>query len=128
MNTEEIQAGLTSGRLHPFPTLQHLHREGDMEGARFVAKVGPGHLHGKERLHFHSLVRELVPEVLVAEDQAKDSRSKVEQQERSNDVGAALKAKVQYAREKGLANPLPPGQPGGWAMPLDVRAREGGNA
>jgi len=120
MNTEEIQAGLASGRLHPFPTLQHLHREGDMEGARFVAKVGPGHLHGKERLHFRGLVRELVPEVLRDEDQARDSRSKVEQQERSNDVGAALKAKVAFEREKGLANPLPPGQPGGWNLPLDV--------
>ena len=119
MNTEEIQAGLTSGRLHPFPTLQHLHREGDMEGARHVAKVGPGHLHGKERLHFHSLVRELVPEVLADEDQAREGRSKARQQERVSATGAALQAKVAFEREKGLANPLPPGQPGGWAMPLD---------
>lgn len=76
MNTEEIQAGLTGGRLHPFPLLQHLAREGDVEGARFVAKVGPGHLHGKEKLHFRALVRELVPEALHDEDRARDSRSK----------------------------------------------------
>ncbi len=126
MNTEEIQAGLTSGRLHPFPTLQHLARTGDMEGARFVAKVGPEHLHGKERLHFHSLVRELVPEVLRDEDQARDSRSKAAQEERASATGAALKAKVAFERDKGLANPLPPGQPGGWAMPLD--AKGGSNA
>ncbi len=119
MNTEEIQAGLTSGRLHPFPVLQHLHREGDMEGARFVAKVGPEHLHGKEKLHFRSLVRELVPEALRDEDQARASRSKAKQEERVSAVGAALQAKVQYEREKGLANPLPPGQPGGWNLPLD---------
>ncbi len=120
MNTEEIQAGLTSGRLHPFPTLQHLHRTGDMEGARFVAKVGPGHLHGKERLHFRGLVRELVPEVLRDEDQARDSRSKAKQEERASAAGAALQARVAAERAKGLANPLPPGQPGGWSLPLDV--------
>ena len=128
MNTEEIQTGLASGRLHPFPLLQHLAREGDGEGARFVAKVGPEHLHGKERLHFRGLVRELVPEVLRDEDQARDSRSKAKQEERASATGAALKARVQYQREKGLANPLPPGQPGGWAMPLDVRGKGGSNA
>ncbi len=120
MNTEEIQAGLTSGRLHPFPTLQHLHRTGDMEGARFVAKVGPDFVSGKERLHFRSLVRELVPEALRDEDQARDSRSKAAQEERVSATGAALKARVAFEREKGLANPLPPGRPGGWNLPLDV--------
>jgi len=120
MNTEEMQTGLASGRLHPFPLLQHLAREGDGEGARFVAKVGPEHLHGKEKLHFRGLVRELVPEALHDEDQARDSRSKAKQEERASAVGAALQAKVAFEREKGQANPLPPGQPGGWNLPLDV--------
>ncbi len=123
MNTEEIQTGLTSGRLHPFPVLQHLHREGDMEGARFVAKVGPGHLHGKEKLHFRGLVRELVPEALAEEDAARGSRSKAKQEEHVSAVGAALQAKVQYEREKGQANPLPKGRPGGWNLPLDAPPR-----
>jgi hypothetical protein len=68
MNEQEIRKGLESGKLHPFPLLQYIAREGDQEGTRFVAEAGPEYIQARERLRFRGLVRELVPEVTEAED------------------------------------------------------------
>ena len=46
MNKQQIREGLQSERLHPFPLLQHLTREGDDEGAPFVAEAGPRYVEG----------------------------------------------------------------------------------
>jgi hypothetical protein len=121
MNEEQIREGLESGILHPFPLLQHLAREGDEDGARFVAEVGSEYLQGKERLRFRGLVRELVPEVFGAEEAERAERSERKRQEQTSALGDSLKAKVAAKREKRLASPMPSGQPGGWNLPLEVR-------
>lgn len=126
MDEQEKQktlAGLDSGRLHPFPLLQHLAAEGDQEGARFVAEVGPEHLRGADRLRFRGLVRELVPEALEAEDEGRAKRDEKKQQERASALGESLKNKVADAREQRQAQSMPSGQPGGWNLPLDVPGR-----
>jgi hypothetical protein len=117
MNIEQIRKGLDSGRLHAFPLLQHLACEGDEEGARFVAEAGPEYLHGKERLTFRTLVRELVPEALEAEGSEMAARSERRRQQQTTALGDSLTA-MNAATREGRQGPLPTG--GGWSMPMDV--------
>ena len=117
MNQQEIRTGLESGKLHPFPLLQHLAREGDQESARIVAEMGPEYVHGQERLRFRNLVRELVPEVYQAEASATAKRSERKRQEQTTALGDSLKAMNTATRVR-RQGPLPSG--GGWNLPLDV--------
>ncbi len=118
MNEQEIRKGLESGKLHPFPLLQHLTREGDQEGVRLVAQAGPEYLQGQERLKFRSLVREIAPEALEAEASEMAARSERKRREHSSALGDSLKAKAAATREQGERRPIPTG--GGWSLPLDV--------
>ncbi len=115
MNERQIREGLDSGRLHPFPLLQHLVNEGDEEGARLVAELGPEHVQGADRLRFRSLVREHLPEIVEAEDAERARRSERKQEERTSAVGGHLKARAAYMREKREGRPISSG--GGWNLP-----------
>jgi hypothetical protein len=117
MNIEQLRAGLEGGKLHPHPLLQHLAREGDEEGARFVAETGPEYLHGKERLTFRTLVRKLVPEALEAEESEMAARSERRRRQQTTALGDSLTA-MNAATREGRQGPLPTG--GGWSMPMDV--------
>ncbi len=116
MNEETIRDGLWSGRLHPQPLLQHLHKEGEDDLARFVAEEGRQYVQGTERLKFRSLVRELYPETLEAEDVKQRRRSQERYEARSRAVGEALKKHVADRREQRLSGPELP-QGGGWQLP-----------
>lgn len=118
MNEQEIRKGFQSGRLHPFPLLQHLAREGDQDGARFVAEAGPEYVHGQEKMRFRGLVRELVPEALEAEESEMAARSERKRQEQTSALGDSLKNMNAAERERRERRPLPNG--GGWSMPLEV--------
>jgi len=118
MNEQEIRKGLESGKLHPFPPLQHLAREEDQESARFVAEMGPEYLQGGERLKFRSLVRELLPEALETEDAQRGGRSERKRQERTTALGDSLVAVNAAEREGREGRPLPTG--GGWNLPSAV--------
>jgi hypothetical protein len=120
VNEQEIRKGLETGHQHPFPLLQHLAAEGDEEGARFVAEIGPEYLQGRERLRFRGLVRELVPEVFGAEEAERAKRSERKRKEQTSALGASLKAKATAKREKRQQHLMPSGQPGGWNLPLDA--------
>src|SRR5687767_15094953 len=100
MNEQEIRKGLETGRQHPFPLLQHLAREGDEDGARFVAEVGPEYLQGKERLRFRALVRELVPEVSAAEQAQRYRRSERKRQEQTSALAASLETRNAATRDR----------------------------
>lgn len=117
MNEAQIRAGLESGKQHPFPLLQHLAREGDEEGARLVAEMGPERLRGREKLRFRALVRELVPEVHEAEERETAARSERKREGQTSALGDSLAAMnaATRARRRG---PLPTG--GGWNLPLDA--------
>ncbi len=117
MNEQEIRKDLESGRLHPFPLLQHLAREGDEEGARFVAEAGPEYLSGQERLKFRALVREIVPAALEAEESEMAARSERKRKEQTSALGDSLKSMNAATRES-RQGALPTG--GAWRMPLDV--------
>ena len=117
MNEREIREGLDSGRLHPFPLLQHLAREGDEEGARFVAGVGPEYVQGKERLRFRALVRELAPAALEAEAAEMAARSERKRKEQTAALGDSLGG-MNAATREGRQGPLPTG--GGWNLPPAV--------
>jgi hypothetical protein len=120
MNEEQIRKGLKSGKLHPFPLLQHLAKEGDEEGTRLVASLGPKYVSGTERLRFRSLVREIAPGTLAAEDAQKRAAQRRKQEERSRALGSSLRAKVAAEREKREGRPVSSGAGGGWNLPLDV--------
>jgi hypothetical protein len=100
MNEQKIRKGLESGRLHPFPLLQHLAREGDEEGARFVAEAGPEYLHGKERLTFRTLLRELAPGALEAEAAEMAARSERKRQQQTTALEDSLGAMNAVERER----------------------------
>lgn len=122
MNEAQIRAGLESGKQHPFPLLQHLAREGDEEGARLVAEMGPERLRGREKLRFRALVRELVPEVHEAEEREtaarSERRSERKRKEQTTSLGDSLAAMNEAARRQREGPPLPTG--GGWNLPLDA--------
>jgi hypothetical protein len=121
MNEREIRQGLEAGRQHPFPLLQHLAREGDQEGARLVAKIGPEYLQGRERLRFRGLVRELTPEVSEAEEAQRARRSEIKRQEHTSALAASLETKNAATRERRKGFQPPSG--GGWNLPLDVKGK-----
>ncbi len=121
MNEQEIRQGLETGRQHPFPLLQHLAREGDQDGARLVAEIGPEYLQGRERLRFRGLVRELTPEVSEVEEAQRAWRSESKRQERSTTLADALAAKNAATRERRKGFQQPTG--GGWNLPLDTRGK-----
>lgn len=118
MNEQEIRKGLETGRQHPFPLLQHLAREKDEEGARLVAQIGPEYLQGQQKLRFHSLVRELAPEVAKAEQTERACRSESKRQEHTSALATSLEARNAATRERRKGPQLPSG--GSWNLPLDV--------
>ena len=118
MNEQEIRKGLESGKQHPFPLLQLLAREGDEEGARLVAQIGPEYVEGKDRLRFRGLVRELVPEVFEAEQARVAARSERKRREQTSALAEPLKAMNDAERERREARR--PSSGGGWNLPLSV--------
>ena len=115
MNEQEMREGLESGKLHPFPLLQHLAREEDQEGARFVAEIGPEYIQGRERLCFKGLVRELVPEDREAKDAQRARHSERKRQEQTSSQADSLKAMNAATRERRKDFQPPAG--GGWSLP-----------
>jgi hypothetical protein len=118
INKEQIRNGLGSGRLHPFPLLEHLSREGDREGVRLVTEIGPRFVYGSERLGFNALFCRVALETLAPSDAQRAEASK-RRAERTKALGSALKNKVAYDREKKMSLGKP-SSPGGWNLPLDA--------
>ena len=118
MNEQEIRKGIESGKQHPFALLQHLAREGDEQGARIVAEVGPEYVQGKDRLRFRSLVWELVPGVFEAEESRVAARSERKRQEQTSALGDSLAAMNAAERER--RERRAPSSGGGWNLPMSV--------
>lgn len=118
MDEREIREGLESGRLHPFPLLQHLAKEGDEDGARLVAREGPRRLRGGDALRFRALVREVAPDVLAERDAGLNASRRREAEARTSALGDALRSKNAETRARNGRKTTPPG--GGWSLPPAV--------
>ena len=118
MDKEQIREGLESGRNHPLPLLQHLHRQGDEEGVRYVADIGERYISGKERLQFRTLKHGLLPDIRKAEETERKDNLAEQREQNASTLGAAIQEKV--AEKKSRSSSGMPAGGGGWNLPLDV--------